>query len=96
MIIYTNGEEKISARKLTYRYRNHLDETNEEIKIGNSTFLPSQVLEEVDSIAFELGLSDWLDAGNWEETDDDDEDEDSEGGDETPLPLLSSEIDLYD
>jgi hypothetical protein len=29
-----------------------LDETNEEIKIGNLTYLPSQVLKKVDPIAY--------------------------------------------
>jgi len=78
IIYYTNGEEKLSERELLQRYRDDLNETHEEIKIGVVTFLPSRVLEEVDPIAFRCGFSDWTDSEGWEETDDDGEDEDGD------------------
>jgi len=98
---YTNGHERISERELLQRYRDDLDETNEEIKLGELTFLPSRVIEELDPIAFRCGFADWTDSEGWQETDDDDDededdDEDGEEGDETPSPLLSSELGHYD
>jgi hypothetical protein len=38
-----------------------LDETNELIKIGTLTYLPSQVLKNVDPIAYRIGLSEFED-----------------------------------
>jgi len=95
MFYYTNGDEKLSERELYQRYRDDLDELYGEIKLGKLTFSPSKVIEKLDPIAFRCGFADWTDSEGWDETDDD-EDEDSENGEETPSPLLSSEIDLYD
>ena len=38
-----------------------LNETNELIKIGNLTYLPSQVLKNTDPIAYRIGLSEFED-----------------------------------
>jgi hypothetical protein len=38
-----------------------LDESNELIKIGTLTYLPSQVLKNVDPIAYRIGLSEFED-----------------------------------
>jgi len=69
---YTNGYERISERELTQRYRDHLDGIYEEIKLGELTFFPSKVIEELDPIAFRCGFADWRDAEVWEDADDDD------------------------
>ena len=42
-------------------YVEFLDECHEEIKIGCCTFSPSRVLKELDPIAFDCGLSEWVD-----------------------------------
>jgi len=94
---YTNGYERISECELTQRYRDDLDGIYGEIKLGELTFLPSKVIEELDTIAFRCGFADWTDSEGWEETDDDgDEGEDGEEGNETSSSLLSSELDCYD
>ena len=43
-----------------------LNETNEEIKIGNLTFLPSEVLKEIDPIAYRQAVLDIADCENIE------------------------------
>jgi hypothetical protein len=43
------------------RFDEMLDETNELIKIGTLTYLPSQVLKNVDPIAYRIGLSEFED-----------------------------------
>ena len=40
-------------------YNEMLDETNPEIVIGSLRYSPSQVLREVDPIAYRVGLSEW-------------------------------------
>lgn len=42
-------------------YLEFLDECYGEIKIGCCTFSPSRVLKELDPIAFNCGLSEWVD-----------------------------------
>ena len=42
-------------------YDEMLDETNSEIKIAGMTYSPSQVLKEVDPIAYRVGKSDYAD-----------------------------------
>ena len=43
-------------------YLEFLDECHEEIKICGCTFSPSRVLKELDPIAFNCGLSEWVDS----------------------------------
>jgi hypothetical protein len=43
------------------RFDEMLDEVNELIKIGTLTYLPSQVLKNVDPIAYRIGLSEFED-----------------------------------
>ena len=42
-------------------YDEMLDETNPVVVIGGLTYLPSQVLREVDPIAYRVGFADYLD-----------------------------------
>ena len=42
-------------------YDEMLDETNPVVVIGGLTYLPSQVLKEVDPIAYRVGFADYLD-----------------------------------
>jgi hypothetical protein len=53
-MIYTETE-------IEEQYNEMLDETNELIKIGNLTYLPSQVLKNTDPIAYRIGLSEFED-----------------------------------
>ena len=65
----------LSEYKALNLYDDMLDECYEEIKIGSLTYLPSQVLKEVDPIAYRCGFIDWLDSENLT-TDEDEADED--------------------
>jgi hypothetical protein len=47
--------------ELEERFDEMLDETNEIIKIGSLTYLPSQVLKNTDPIAYRIGLSEFED-----------------------------------
>jgi hypothetical protein len=47
--------------ELEEQFDEMLDETNELIKIGTLTYLPSQVLKNVDPIAYRIGLSEFED-----------------------------------
>jgi len=69
MVIYCNGYEKISERELRQRYRDDLDGIYGEIKLGELTFFPSKVIEELDPTAFRCGFADWTDSEGWQETD---------------------------
>jgi len=51
-------------------YDELLDECYGEIKIGNITFDPSRVLKELDPIAYDCGLYDYLSDGDFYELDD--------------------------
>lgn len=42
-------------------YDDMLDECYDVIKIGNITFLPSQVLKECDEVAYNIGYSEYID-----------------------------------
>lgn len=43
------------------RYDDMLDECCDEVKIGNLSYLPSDVLRCTDPVAYRCGFSDWLD-----------------------------------
>lgn len=66
------------------QYSEMLDDAYPEIVFGSSTYYPSNVLAEVDPVAYRCGFNDWLDAeisdGRIFESDptEDDEDEDGE------------------
>jgi hypothetical protein len=47
-------------------YNEMLDETNPEIVIGSLIYSPSYVLREVDPIAYNVGLTDFQDALEYE------------------------------
>ncbi len=47
-------------------YNDLLDECNDEIVIGSLRYSPSQVLREVDPIAYNIGLTDFQDALEYE------------------------------
>ena len=47
--------------ELEEQFDEMLDETNEHIKIGNLTYLPSQVLKNTDPIAYRIALSEFED-----------------------------------
>ena len=47
-------------------YNEMLDETNPEIVIGSLRYSPSYVLREVDPIAYNIGLTDFQDALEYE------------------------------
>jgi len=49
--------------ELEERFDEMLDETNDLIKIGSLTYLPSQVLKNVDPIAYRIGKYDFADMG---------------------------------
>lgn len=55
---FYNELENATNESAENSYDDMLDE-GEEIKIGNLTYLPSQVLKAVDEIAYNVGLSDW-------------------------------------
>lgn len=55
---FYNELENAANESAENSYDDMLDE-GEEIKIGNLTYLPSQVLHAVDKIAYNVGLSDW-------------------------------------
>ena len=59
--------------ELEERFDEMLDETNDLVKIGSLTYLPSQVLKNVDPIAYRIAKYDFADMGF---ADDDEEDED--------------------
>ncbi len=55
-------------------YNDYIDETNEEITIMGMSYLPSKVLGDVDPIAYDCELSNYIDSltrdGEWVEVDD--------------------------
>lgn len=53
--------EALEGEEGQERYREFIDEVNEPLKIGNISFTPSRVLEELDPIAFNCGFSEWSD-----------------------------------
>lgn len=53
---------KITETELREMYNDMLNECNVEIQIGYITFEPARVLEELDNIAYECGLSDYYDS----------------------------------
>ncbi len=52
---------KITESQLIEMYEEALD-AGEDVKIGTLSYLPSQVLKAVDSIAYRVGLSDYADS----------------------------------
>jgi len=69
VMFYTNGTEIISEREMEDRYRDMLNDCYDEVRIGDLTYMPSDVLEHVDPIAFRCGLVDYIDAEGFDETD---------------------------
>ena len=55
---FYNELENAANSNATNSYDDMLDD-GEEIKIGNLTYSPSQVLKAVDPIAYNVGVSDW-------------------------------------
>ena len=49
-------------------YNDFLDEVNPEIVIGSLRYSPSQVLREVDPIAYNIGLSEYQDMWAYQES----------------------------
>jgi hypothetical protein len=60
IVIYIK-KRKTPKMELEEQFDEMLDETNELIKIGTLTYLPSQVLKNVDPIAYRIGLSEFED-----------------------------------
>lgn len=60
--------EEDAAQHIIDNYDNYdaydemLDECNDIVRIGILEYYPSQVLQEVDPIAYRCGFSDWLDS----------------------------------
>ena len=52
----------LSDKELEERYDSYLDDCFEVVKIGLLKYDPSDVLKNVDPIAYRCGLSDWLDS----------------------------------
>lgn len=52
---------KLQDYELEELYKDFIDETTEPVKIWGMEYSPSQVLQEVDPIAFRVGFNDWLD-----------------------------------
>lgn len=69
-----NTEKKIQAKlekrvkaeldpiDLDQRYRDFLDEIYPEVKIGDSRYLPSRIIEELSPTDFRCGKVDWIDS----------------------------------
>lgn len=53
--------EKYTDEELEEMFDEMLDETGEEVKIGYSTFYPSQILANCDPIAYRIGLDEFID-----------------------------------
>jgi hypothetical protein len=58
---------EMDEQRLAELFDDMLDETNPEVVIGGLTYLPSQVLKEVDPIAYRVGMSEYEDYLNEEE-----------------------------
>ena len=54
--------EFIEEYEATERYNDMIDECNPIVSIFGMEYLPSRVLEEIDPIAYNCGLADYLDA----------------------------------
>lgn len=52
---------EMDEQRLAELYDDMLDETNPEVVIGGLTYLPSQVLKEVDPIAYRVGMTEYED-----------------------------------
>lgn len=53
--------EKYTQEELEEMFDEMLDETHPEIKIGNLTFYPSQVLANCDPIAYQISVQEYAD-----------------------------------
>lgn len=51
----------MNETELQERFDEMLDDVHEPIKIGFGTFYPSQILKELDPIAYRIGLSEFED-----------------------------------
>lgn len=69
--------EFIEEYEATERYNDMIDECNPIVSIFGMEYLPSRVLEEIDPIAYNCGLADYLDA-NGLTTDESEANEDDE------------------
>lgn len=52
---------KLQDYELEELYKDFIDETTEPVKIWGMEYSPSQVLQDVDPIAYRVGFNDWLD-----------------------------------
>lgn len=57
----TDIREKYTEEQLEEMFDEMLDDTGEEVKIGYSTFYPSQILANCDPIAYRIGLDEFID-----------------------------------
>ena len=69
--------EFIEEYEATERYNDMIDECNPIVSIFGMEYLPSRVLEDIDPIAYNCGLADYLDA-NGLTTDESEANEDDE------------------
>jgi hypothetical protein len=53
--------DKYTQEELEEMFDEMLDETHPEIKIGNLTFYPSQVLANCDPIAYQISVQEYVD-----------------------------------
>jgi hypothetical protein len=53
--------QKMTELELEEQFDEMLDDSQELVKIGNLSYLPSQVLKAVDPIAYRIGLSEFED-----------------------------------
>lgn len=78
--------EVLDDDDLEARFDDFLNEFYGEVTMGDHTFTPSEVLKELDPIAYRTGFSDWEDSEDEEtiytadspRSDDEDEDEDED------------------
>lgn len=64
--IDTDGDE-YTREELEAVFDEYLDEVYPEVEIAGVTFSPSQIMAEVDPIAYRCGFNDWMDAAGYTE-----------------------------
>lgn len=59
---YKDSGEAVTKREAQEMFNEMLDECYEEIRFGELSYLPSDVLESTDPIAHRVGVNDYIDA----------------------------------
>ena len=63
------GQEIVKYQDALESYDEMLDSYGE-VKIGNLVFKPSDILRELDNVAYRVGFNDYCDAQNWDANND--------------------------